>query len=138
MSSGTAPAMATASAPGTACSRSRRRVANQRAPDASTRRSVRSYAASSTPSRRNPGSVSRLDEAAEEETRGEEHHDRERNFERHQRVAHPAAPGRADAAAQDLLRVEPRELQGRPEAKDDAAGNPERHCKGETHAVDVG
>ena len=60
MSRGTEVAIAVASTLGSADSRARSDAAKARERDASGLPAVKSYAASSTPSRRNPGSVSRV------------------------------------------------------------------------------
>ena len=74
---------------------------------ASELRPARSYAASSTPSRRKPGSVSRVShDAAEEEAGNEQDDHRERDLRAHQRVAQPAAARRGDAGTKRLLWID--------------------------------
>jgi hypothetical protein len=81
-------------------------------------RPANSYAASSTPSRLNPGSVSRVSLDAAQETRGRHQHDeRERHSRCHQRVAKRALAARTRAGVQRGLRIDAGELQRGPNAK---------------------
>ena len=81
--------------------------------------------------------VARLEKAAEKESRRDEHDQRQRDLDRHERVAQAAAAARRGPGAERELRIQTRQLKCRRRPEDRAAQDAQRHREHEAGHVDV-